>query len=144
MGSEEERVAAMRLVPAMGQGRHRRLRGIGAAAAATLAGIHVDRLMHAAREAAYLGVLFGVAAASFGWVAVQLLRGDDIEGWVAGVALALGVATGYVLSCTIGLPGLSPEPWSGLGNTSTSLAAVLLIAATARSRILASEHPSAL
>jgi peptidoglycan/LPS O-acetylase OafA/YrhL len=125
----------------MGPGRHRRLRGVGAATAVTLAGIHVDRLVHAAREAAYLGVLFGVAAASFGWVAVQLLRGDDIEGWVAGVGLALGVATGYILSCTIGLPGLSPEPWSGLGDTSTSLAGVLLLAAVARSRILASEHP---
>jgi hypothetical protein len=125
----------------MGPGRHRRLRGVGAATAVTLAGIHVDRLVHAAREAAYLGVLFGVAAASFGWVAVQLLRGDDIEGWVAGVGLALGVATGYILSCTIGLPGLSPERWSGLGDTSTSLAGVLLLAAVARSRILASEHP---
>jgi hypothetical protein len=126
----------------MGPGRHRRLRGIGAAAAATLAGIHVDRLVHAAREAAYLGVLFGVAAASFGWVAVRLLRGDDIEGWVAGAGLALGVATGYVLNCTVGLPGLSPEPWSALGDTSTSLAGVLLSAAVARSRIRAPEHRS--
>jgi hypothetical protein len=134
----------MRLVPVAGTGRYRRLRGIAAAAAATLAGIHVGRLAYAAREAAYLGVLFGVAAASFGWVAGRLLRGDDIEGWVAGAGLALGVATGYVLSCTVGLPGLAPEQWSALGDTSTSLAGVLLVAAVVRSRILAPEHPSAM
>jgi peptidoglycan/LPS O-acetylase OafA/YrhL len=132
-------VAARRLVPVIGPSRHRRLRGIGAAAAATLAGIHVDRLMPAAREAAYLGVLFAAAAASFGWVAVRLLRADDIDGWLAGAGLALGVATGYVLSCTVSLPGLSPEHWSALGDTSTGLAAVLLVAALARIRLAAPE-----
>jgi hypothetical protein len=84
-------------------------------------------------------VLFAAAAASFGWVAVRLLRADDIDGWLAGAGLALGVATGYVLSCTVSLPGLSPEHWSALGDTSTGLAAVLLVAALARIRLAAPE-----
>jgi hypothetical protein len=127
-------VAARRPVPARGSGRHRQLRRIGAAVSATLAGIHVDRLVPVARQAAYLGVLFAAAAAAFGWVAVRLLRADDIDGWLAGAGLALGVATGYVLSCTVSLPGLSQEHWSALGDTSTGLAAVLFVAAVARIR----------
>jgi hypothetical protein len=119
----------------MGPGRHRRLRGIGAAAAALLAGIHLERLAPAAREAAYLGLLFGVAAVGFGWVALHLVRGDGIDGWLAGAALAVGSTAGYLLSCTVGLPGLSREHWSRLGDSSTTLAAVLLVAAAARSRL---------
>jgi hypothetical protein len=112
------------------------LRGIGAAAATTLAGVHLGQLGHAAREAAYLGLLFGVAAAAFGCVAVQLLRADDIDGWVAAAALAAGAIAGYLLSCTVGLPGLTPEHWSALGDISSTLAAVLLAAALARSRLV--------
>jgi hypothetical protein len=129
-------VAATRRVPARALRRHRRLRGVAAVAAATLAGIHLDRLGPAVREATYLGVLFGVAALCFGWVAVRLLRGDDPDGWVAGSALAVGVAAGYLLSCTVGLPGLSRQHWSALGDGSTTLATVLLVAALLRSRLL--------
>ncbi len=130
-------MAARRRIRAMGPGPHRRLRGIGAAAATTLAGVHLGQLGHAAREAAYLGVLFGVAAAAFGSVAVQLLRADDVDGWVAAAALAAGAIAGYLLSCTVGLPGLTPEHWSALGNISTTLAAALLATAFARSGAVA-------
>jgi hypothetical protein len=117
----------------MGRGRHRRPRAIGAAAAAALAGIHLDRLGNAASGAGYLGLLFAVAAAGFAWVAVRLLMADDIEAWLVGAALAVGVSLGYLLSCTVGLPGLTPQHWSALGDTSTSLAAVLLVATVVRS-----------
>lgn len=131
-------MTARRRIRAMGPGPHRPLRGIGAAAATTLAGIHLDQLGHAAREAAYLGLLFGVAAAAFGCVSVQLLRADDIDGWVAAAALAVGATAGYLLSCTVGLPGLAPEHWSPLGDISTTLAAVLLAASVARRRLVVS------
>jgi hypothetical protein len=137
---EEDGVAARRRLLAVGSGGHRRLRGIGAAAAAILSGVHLDRLDHAAREATYLGVLFGIAAVSFAWVAVRLLHADDVDGWLVGVALAVAITGGYVLSCTVGLPGLSPEHWSALGDSSTSVAVVLLAAAVARSRFLVSER----
>jgi peptidoglycan/LPS O-acetylase OafA/YrhL len=127
-------VAVRRLVPPMGPGRHRRARAVGAAAAAVLAGIHLDRVGHAAREAGYLGVLFAVAAACFGWVAARLFSADDVDSWLAAAALALGVGAGYLLSCTVGLPGISPEQWSVLGDTSTAAAALLLVATVARSK----------
>jgi hypothetical protein len=128
-------VAARRRFQATEPGRRRRLRGLGASAAALLAGIHLDRLGHVAREATYLGLLFSVAAVGFGWVAAHLLRSDDIDGWLMGAALAVGATAGYLLSCTVGLPGLSREHWSVLGNTSTLLGAVLLAATGARTRL---------
>ena len=96
----------MRLVPRIGPGQHRRQRGLAAGAAAALAGVHFERVLVAWREAAYLGVLFLGAGAGFGWIAWRLLRSDSFDIWLAGGALALGVAVGYLLSCTIGLPGL--------------------------------------
>lgn len=127
-------MAARHPVPAIGPNRHRRAQAIGAAAAAVLAGIHVARLARAAREAGYLGALFAVAAACFGWVAVRLFTTDDVDGWLAGASLAIGVGAGYVLSCTVGLPGISREHWNSLGDASTGVAAVLLLAAVARIR----------
>lgn len=129
-------MAARRRFPGMGSSRHHRRRAMAAGTAALLAGIHLDRVGTAAREAAYLAVLFGVAAIGFGWVAAQLARGDDIDAWVVGAALAAGTTAGYLLSCTVGLPGLSPERWTVLGDSSTVLAAVLLITAVARSRLV--------
>ena len=127
-------MALSRRVPPMGGGRHRRARAVGASAAAVLAGIHLDRLGQATREAGYLGLLFAVTAACFGWVVARLWRTDDVDGWLAGAALALGVAVGYLLSCTVGLPGISPEQWSAMGDASTGVAAVLLVSTAACSR----------
>ena len=85
------------------------------------------------REAAYLGVLFLLAGAGFGWVAWKLLRSDDLDSWLVAAALAMGVAAGYLLSCTVGLPGLPIEHWSELGDASTTIAAVVVALAAIRS-----------
>lgn len=119
--------------PVAGQRRHRRV--AGAAAAAALAAVHADRLLVAAREAVYLGVLFAVATGGFGWVALRVLRADDVEAWWIGALLAAGVAGGYVLSCTIGLPGLRPTSWSPLGVASSTVAVTFLVTALGRSRM---------
>lgn len=122
-------------------GGSRFVRGLAAAASAGLAGVHLDRVVIASREAAYLGVLFLVAGAGFGWVVWKLFRSDDLESWLAGAALALGVAAGYLLSCTVGLPGLPIEHWSDLGDTSTTLAVVVLALAAIRSRSAFAKSP---
>ena len=124
----------MRLVPSMGPGRHRPQRGLAAGASAALAGVHLDRVVVASRQASYLGVLFLGAGAGFAWVAWRLFRSDNVDTWLAGGALALGVVVGYVLSCTVGLPGLPIERWSELGDTSTSLAVLLVALAVIRGR----------
>jgi hypothetical protein len=122
-------------------GGSRLVRGLAAAASAGLAGVHLDRVVVASREATYLGVLFLVAGVGFGWVAWKLLRSDDLNNWLAGAALAFAVAAGYLLSCTIGLPGLPTEHWSQLGDTSTTLAVVVLALAAIRSRSADAETP---
>ena len=117
----------------MGPGRHRRQRALAAFACAGLAGVHLDRVDMAWREAAYLGVLFLLAGAGFGWVAWKLLRSDDLDSWLVAAALAMGVAAGYLLSCTVGLPGLTTEHWSELGDASTTIAVVVVALAAIRS-----------
>ena len=117
----------------MGPGRHRRQRALAAFACGGLAGVHLDRVVAAWREAAYLGVLFLLVGTGFGWVAWKLLRSDDPDGWLLAAALAMGVAAGYLLSCTVGLPGLPIEHWSGLGDASTTVAMVVLALAAIRS-----------
>lgn len=125
---------AVRLrVPALGQSRHRRV--VGATAAAGLAAVHADRFAFAARDAVYLQVLFAVATVGFGSVAVRVLRADDLEAWWLGAVLAAGTAAGYILSCTVGLPGLPPKPWSALGVGGSAVALLFLVTAVTRSRL---------
>lgn len=125
-------MAGRRLVPSSAPGRLHRQRGLAAAASAALAGVHLDHAVAAMREATYLGVLFLGAAGGFGWVAWKLLHSDDLDSWLAAAALALGVVAGYVLSCTVGLPGLPTEQWSDLGDTSTALAVLVVALAGVR------------
>ena len=125
-------MAGRRLVPSVGPEWHRRQRALAAFASAGLAGVHFDRVLTAWREAAYLGVLFVLAGAAFGWVAWKLLRSDELDSWLTAAALAVGVAAGYVLSCTVGLPGLPIEHWSEVGDASTTVAVVVLALAAIR------------
>ena len=126
-------MAGRRLVPSMAPRLHSWQRGVAAVACAGLAGVHLDRVLAAWREAAYLGVLFLLAGAAFGWVAWKLLRSDALDSWLVAAALAMGVSAGYLLSCTVGLPGLPIERWSELGDASTAVALVVLVLAAIRS-----------
>jgi hypothetical protein len=62
-------------------------------------------------DATYKGVLFlanGIAAvvAAFG-----IQRGERTRGWGLGVLVAGGALVAYVISRTVGLPGLVPDVW---------------------------------
>jgi hypothetical protein len=62
-------------------------------------------------DATYKGVLFlanGIAAvvAAFG-----IQRGERTWGWGLGVLVAGGALVAYVISRTVGLPGLVPDVW---------------------------------
>jgi hypothetical protein len=62
-------------------------------------------------DATYKGLLFvanGIAAMV---AAVGIYRGERIWGWALGVLVAGGALVGYVISRTVGLPGLEPEAW---------------------------------
>jgi hypothetical protein len=62
-------------------------------------------------DATYKGLLFlanGIAAvvAAFG-----IYRGERRWGWGLGVLVAGGALVGYIISRTVGLPGLAPDIW---------------------------------
>lgn len=87
-----------------------RLAWIGIPAILVVGGIHLLEAPEYLEEATYLGLLFfvnfgGAVAAAIG---IYLNRG---WGWGLGAAVAGGAFAGYVISRTIGLPGLPVEEW---------------------------------
>ena len=62
-------------------------------------------------DATYKGLLFvanGIAAIV---AAVGIYRGERIWGWGLGVLVAGGALVAYVISRSVGLPGLAPDIW---------------------------------
>ena len=62
-------------------------------------------------DATYKGVLFvanGIAAIV---AAVGIYRGERLLGWGLGLLVAAGALVGYVISRTLGLPGIAPDVW---------------------------------
>jgi uncharacterized membrane protein YfcA len=77
---------------------------------AALGLIHLLEAPEELEEATYLGVLF---LANFGGAivaAIGIYRNYG-WGWILGVMLAGGSFVGYVVSSTVGLPGLEVEEW---------------------------------
>lgn len=109
-----------------------RSRLAAAVAALALSAIDADRFAWAARQAPYLGVLFLVPIATFGWVAIQLALGDNGAAWSVGAAIACATALAYLLSTTDGLPGLDPQHWTLLGGTGLALEGVVVASAFAQ------------
>jgi hypothetical protein len=89
---------------------------IGAAAMAGIAAIHLVLAPEYLGEQAYVGVLFLLGAGAGALVAGRLWRGGDPASWALGVAISSGMAIGFVLSRTVGLPGFHESEWelSGL------------------------------
>jgi hypothetical protein len=62
-------------------------------------------------DATYKGILFvanGIAAAVAG---LGIYRGARNWGWGLGLLIAGGSLVGYIISRTVGLPGLGPDDW---------------------------------
>lgn len=73
--------------------------------------IHFVDAPDAFGEATYKGLLFvanGVGALISG---VGIWRGARGWGWGLGLLVAAGAIVGYVISRTIGMPGLGVDPW---------------------------------
>jgi uncharacterized membrane protein YfcA len=90
----------------------------GASLIAAVGLIHLLEAPEELEEATYLGLLF---LANFGGAvvaAIGIYRGHK-WGWGLGVLLAGGAFVGYVISRTLGLPGMPVEKWlEPLGVTS--------------------------
>lgn len=61
-------------------------------------------------ETPYMGILFGINFVAALIAAVGILRQEN-WGWLLGVGIAAGSMLGYVLSRTVGLPGMEIEEW---------------------------------
>ena len=87
-----------------------------AAALIVVAGrIHLVLAPEYLEEETYVGVLFLVSVPLTAWVAYRLFRGADRNAALVGIAVAAGMAVGFVLSRTVGLPGFKEEEWELAG-----------------------------
>jgi hypothetical protein len=72
-------------------------------------------------EKAYIGVLFiagGLAALA---IAARLWNTHDRRAWGLGALIALGMAAGFILSRSVGLPGFHETDWELSGIVSVLL-----------------------
>jgi hypothetical protein len=72
--------------------------------------IHLATARESFGEATYKGLLFVANGVGALVAAVGVYRDRADWGWLLGALLAGGAALGYVLSRTVGLPGLPAEP----------------------------------
>jgi len=73
--------------------------------------IHLAQASAEMAETRYLGLMFianGIAAVV---VAAGIYRGAALWGWGLGALIAAGAFVGYVISRTVGLPGMEVEQW---------------------------------
>ncbi len=61
-------------------------------------------------ETPYMGILFGINFIAAIVAAVGIYR-RATWGWLLGIAIAAGSLIGYILSRTVGLPGMEIEEW---------------------------------
>ena len=104
------------------------------AAAGAMAGaalIHAALAPEYLAEQAYIGVLFIAGAIVSGFVALRLWRREDPVAWALGALAAAGMAVGFVLSRTVGLPGFHESEWELSGILSVLLEAGFVAAALA-------------
>ncbi len=72
--------------------------------------IHLEEARDAFGDATYKGLLFVANGVGALVAAIGVHREQRAWGWLLGLLVAGGAFIGYVLSRTVGLPGLPPEP----------------------------------
>ena len=79
-------------------------------------------------DARYKGILFVANGAAAFVSALGIYRGARTWGWGLGALVAGGALIGYVISRTVGLPGLEPDVWlEPLGVLSLVVEAAFLV-----------------
>jgi hypothetical protein len=80
-------------------------------------------------EVAYMGILFGINFVAAIIAAVGIYRQNNWA-WLLGVGIAVGSLIGYILSRTVGLPGMEIEEWltpTGVLSLVTEVVFILLV-----------------
>jgi hypothetical protein len=62
-------------------------------------------------ETSYIGLMFGMCGVASVIAAIGIVRGEPLWGWGLGLLIAGGAFVGYILSRTVGLPGMEVEEW---------------------------------
>jgi hypothetical protein len=101
-----------------------RVRRIAAGALGATGALHLVLAPEYWSEQAYLGALFVIGGLASLVLASVLWRRSDLEAWVLASLFAVGMATGFVLSRTVGLPDF--HEWELSGVLSLLLEAVVV------------------
>jgi hypothetical protein len=91
------------------------IRRLAAALLAATGLLHLFLAPEYLAEKAYIGVLFiggGLAALA---VAARLWSAHDRRAWALGTLIAVGMAAGFILSRSTGLPGFHESEWEPSG-----------------------------
>lgn len=99
----------------------------GAALIVLVGVIHLVDAPDSFGEAAYKGALFAANGVAAAVAAVGVLRGSR-WGWHLGVLVSAGAFLGYVVSRTLGLPGLPPDEWMEPLGVASLIAEALFVA----------------
>ena len=106
--------------------------------------VHLATARDSFGEATYKGLLFVANGVGALVAAVGVYRDRADWGWLLGALVAGGAFLGYVLSRTVGLPGLPAEPgawFEPLGVASLVAEAVFLIVFAVTRRESRPQHP---
>jgi hypothetical protein len=90
-------------------------RRIGAALLAATGALHLILAPEYLGEKAYVGVLFIAGGVTALAVAARLWKAHDRVAWTLGALIAAGMAAGFILSRSVGLPGFHPTDWEASG-----------------------------
>ncbi len=120
---------------ATGRAFPRRLRRIAAGLLAATGALHLVLAPEYLGEKAYIGVLFILGGATALAVAARLWQAADPRAWALGALTAAGMAAGFILSRSTGLPGFHPTDWelSGVFSVLLELGFLATLAWYARS-----------
>jgi len=109
-------------------------RRLGAGALGLTGLLHLVLAPEYLGQQAYVGVLFVLGGIAACVLAVRLWMTDDKLAWAGAAALAAGMAAGFVLSRTVGLPGFHESDWEASGLLSVVLEAGVVGAALRATR----------
>ena len=112
------------------------IRRLAAALLAATGLLHLFLAPEYLAEKAYIGVLFILGGLTALAVAARLWTANDRRAWALGALIALGMAAGFVLSRSTGLPGFHESEWepSGVLSVLLELGFVGALALHARAR----------
>ena len=112
-------------------------RRLGAGALGLTGLLHLVLAPEYLSQQAYVGLLFILGGIAACVLAVRLWRADDQLAWAGAAAIAAGMAAGFVLSRTVGLPGFHESDWEASGLLSLILEAGVVGAALRATRPVA-------